>query len=251
MTTRETTTAHPRAGRFRPLAVSGALHAVVLGLVAAAWTAGDPIAPAAVRLSSDTERADALGELPEPPAVDGCVVRPARTDPLGDLSGLSAFDDDAHFGPEDTPANALASDRPPFPRQERTVARAPVASVRAAPAPPEPAWSVPATAARAAPPTAPIEPATVRTRKPLPLAWNAKPRYPRRARRRGLRGVVLLEIDVRSNGTVSGVNVAASSGHAVLDDAALAAARDWRYRPATRASLTVPFTLRQPVRFDF
>jgi TonB family protein len=57
------------------------------------------------------------------------------------------------------------------------------------------------------------------------------PDYPRLARRRGWEGSVFLDLRVAADGTVSEATVATSSGHTVLDDAALAAVRTWLFVP--------------------
>ncbi|HZF06166.1 MAG TPA: energy transducer TonB [Patescibacteria group bacterium] len=76
--------------------------------------------------------------------------------------------------------------------------------------------------------------------------------YPAAARRRGLSGTVHLEIALEATGRVSEVMLVRSSSHAVLDDAALDAARGLRRVPfppdvrprALRVRLPVVFELR-------
>jgi len=76
--------------------------------------------------------------------------------------------------------------------------------------------------------------------------------YPAAARRRGLSGTVHLEIALEATGRVSEVLLVRSSSHAVLDDAALEAARGLRRVPfpsdvrprAVRVRLPVVFELR-------
>src|SRR2546428_309292 len=76
--------------------------------------------------------------------------------------------------------------------------------------------------------------------------------YPAAARRRGLSGTVHLEIALEATGRVSEVMLVRSSSHALLDDAALDAARGLRRVPfppdvrprALRARLPVVFELR-------
>ena len=75
------------------------------------------------------------------------------------------------------------------------------------------------------------------------------PEYPRLARRRGLEGVVNLLLQVSADGRVTDTRVAASSGHALLDEAALVAARSWRLEPATENGVAVAGALRVPLRF--
>lgn len=59
------------------------------------------------------------------------------------------------------------------------------------------------------------------------------PQYPAVAAERGLEGTVGLQAELLTDGTVGKVEVVESSGHQVLDKAALDAAKKWRHKPAT------------------
>jgi protein TonB len=84
---------------------------------------------------------------------------------------------------------------------------------------------------------------------PVPVDTPA-PAYPGAARRAEIEGVVRLEADVAADGTVTGVRVLESSGSSMLDDAAEAAVRRWRYEPATEDGVAVAATVRlPPIRF--
>jgi protein TonB len=78
---------------------------------------------------------------------------------------------------------------------------------------------------------------------------NPKPDYPRQARRRGLEGQVVLEVEVRADGRPGRIDIVASSGHAILDRAALEGLRRWRFQPARHGGRAVDATLRVPVSF--
>ena len=78
---------------------------------------------------------------------------------------------------------------------------------------------------------------------------NAPPDYPAESRRRGEEGVVRLALRVGIDGRVETAEVSVSSGHARLDEAAVAAARRWRFRPATQGGLPVAATLPTAVHF--
>lgn len=78
---------------------------------------------------------------------------------------------------------------------------------------------------------------------------NRPPVYPRRAQREGWQGRVLLFVQVAASGQVTAVRVQRSSGHGILDQAALRAVRGWRFDPARRGSSPVAGTLVVPVRF--
>lgn len=74
--------------------------------------------------------------------------------------------------------------------------------------------------------------------------------YPRAARRRGVKGTVHLEILIKPDGAISGVAVAASSSHSLLDDAALEAVRGLGRQPFPAGLLPRPLRVRLPVVFD-
>jgi len=74
------------------------------------------------------------------------------------------------------------------------------------------------------------------------------PIYPKDALDRGLEGKVSLSVTVAANGSVSSVSVAQSSGHELLDAAAIRAVkRDWKFQPGLKegepasGSVTVTF----------
>ena len=58
------------------------------------------------------------------------------------------------------------------------------------------------------------------------------PDYPFAARRKGIEGHVVIEIDVYPDGHVDGARVVETSGSDALDDAAMNAIRKWKYEPA-------------------
>jgi protein TonB len=61
--------------------------------------------------------------------------------------------------------------------------------------------------------------------------------------------VVRLALRIGADGRVEGAQVAASSGFPRLDQAALEAARRWRFRPATQGGVPVAATLPTAVHF--
>ena len=128
----------------------------------------------------------------------------------------------------------------------------------------DPSWDRPLRADIASPPKASevpaigamVPPATSRRGSvgnrelELPqLLENPPPVYPAGAVVDRLEGTVLLRVYVTAAGRVSGVEVAASSGHAVLDGAAVRAVRTWRFAPAERGGRPTAATVRLPVRF--
>jgi TonB family protein len=61
------------------------------------------------------------------------------------------------------------------------------------------------------------------------LLYRVEPEYPAEARRQQMQGSVVLDVRMGRNGTVQEVKVA--SGQAVLADAAMAAVKQWRFKP--------------------
>jgi TonB family protein len=95
-----------------------------------------------------------------------------------------------------------------------------------------------------------VAPRSGATRGPAISTSLAAPPYPRDARSRGWQGRVVLVLGIGADGNVTSVEVAETSGHDDLDDAARAAARDWTFAPALRDGEPVAGTLRVPVRFE-
>ncbi len=84
---------------------------------------------------------------------------------------------------------------------------------------------------------------------PRPLT-DIHPVYPRAARRAGWQGVVRIRALVGANGTVASADVAQSSGHAILDEAAIEAVRLTIFAPAEQAGKAVASLVIIPVRFQ-
>ena len=85
---------------------------------------------------------------------------------------------------------------------------------------------------------------------PVPIESACDPpAYPARAARRKLTGTVYVWIDVAADGTVSDARVDRSSGHSILDDAALRAVRKWRFAPAVRNGGPIAMRVRKPIEF--
>jgi TonB family protein len=63
------------------------------------------------------------------------------------------------------------------------------------------------------------------------FVYQPTPTYPEEARQQGWEGTVTLHLELRADGTVGDVQVARSSGHAVLDTTAQATAKTWKHTP--------------------
>ena len=81
------------------------------------------------------------------------------------------------------------------------------------------------------------------------LNHGRPPVYPAEARNEGISGEVLLRVFVDAAGQVSAVEVARSSGHLVLDAAAVNAVSTWWGEPATRDGQPVATVELLPVQF--
>ena len=78
---------------------------------------------------------------------------------------------------------------------------------------------------------------------------NPPPEYPLLARRRQLEGTVVLEALVGPAGRVRELSVKESSGHQLLDEAALRAVKNWRFAPGRQGTTPVAMPVLVPVRF--
>jgi protein TonB len=111
---------------------------------------------------------------------------------------------------------------------------------------PAPAPAAAAPVAAAAPPAqAPLAP----PRFDADYLNNPAPAYPLAAKRRGEEGKVVLRVQVGPDGRAGDVVIAASSGFPLLDEAALAAVRGWRFVPARRGEAAVAASVLVPLRF--
>jgi protein TonB len=79
---------------------------------------------------------------------------------------------------------------------------------------------------------------------------NPRPEYPRAAREAGWQGTVVLQVLVLPDGSAGNVTLYKTSGHPVLDDAALSAVKGWQFIPAMDGNFPVQSVVRMPVRFD-
>ena len=75
----------------------------------------------------------------------------------------------------------------------------------------------------------------------IAVIFAPQPEYPLEARKKHLKGdgMLLLHIDMPS-GNVTSVDVEKSTGHKILDDAAVRSFLRWRFRPGTYEKVWVP-----------
>lgn len=138
--------------------------------------------------------------------------------------------------------------REPLPKAQPSPAPLPVAK---APAP-----AAETTAATAAPaPPAPPSPQPAAEMAIEPPRYNAAylsnppPAYPLAARRRGIEGTVVLRVEVSADGRAARIEIKKSSNSEILDQAALAAVRSWRFVPAKRGAQTIIAWVDVPITF--
>lgn len=82
-----------------------------------------------------------------------------------------------------------------------------------------------------------------------PALGNQLPKYPYAARRRGMEGKVVIEAIVDRVGGVAAATVVVSSGHSLLDRAALSAVKRWTFHPARRRGRAVGATVAVPITY--
>ena len=127
-------------------------------------------------------------------------------------------------------AQAPVDDGPPSANTVQVATPAPPAPVAAAPAPPAP------------------EPVT-EPRGYAGYRSNPAPEYPALAQDRGLQGQVVLKVHVLASGKPDNVAVDKSSGHKILDDAAVKAVLAWSFDPAKRGQTPIDGWVKVPLNF--
>ncbi len=266
-------TATSRSG-LDPRAALGSLlaHGLLFGAVAAAATLGGVTAPPSERAIELIEIAIAAPiEAPVAAPIEALVlmhaaapepvVEPLAAEPPPPM--LEPILEQVAELPEPPPPIAKPA---PVPRP-KPVARKPVemppASVQApepvqaaapvlepapfvaAPAPSAAQESPPQSAAVAAPAAREIIVTTDARFRARPVA----PEYPPRARQMGVEGTTVLRALVGEAGDTLELIVWQGSGMRLLDEAALAAARQWRFEPARRGDRLLTAWVEVPVRF--
>jgi len=78
---------------------------------------------------------------------------------------------------------------------------------------------------------------------------NPPPIYPRIAVLRNIQGRVLLSVDVSERGAPIGIKIEQSSGHAILDQAAVEAVRRWKFSPAHLGKMAIRSQVKIPIHF--
>jgi len=172
--------------------------------------------------------------VPVPDVVVTLLVEPLRTGPQ-----------------PPAPPKALPKPAPKERPAPRPLAAATAEAAVRAPAEPVADTPPAVQAAEAAPAEAhrPAGPVTLGTELSLTCSERAPPAYPATSRRLGEEGQVVLRVELDEQGGVTAARVVGGSGHARLDEAALAAVKRWRCRPALRDGRPVRAVAQQPFRF--
>lgn len=78
---------------------------------------------------------------------------------------------------------------------------------------------------------------------------NPNPAYPLKARENNWEGVSVLKVQVQANGQIGEITVLQSSGYPLLDQAAVKAVKQWRYRPALKNGIAVAWQVRVKIKY--
>jgi periplasmic protein TonB len=123
----------------------------------------------------------------------------------------------------------------------------------ATPPPPPPAPTPPPAPPRLPEPTpAPVGP--VRRGGDVVMAnllRQVQPEYPVLARKTGTQGVVLLEAVITREGTIDPARIRVISGHVLLNEAAIEAVKQWRYKPTLLNKEPIEIVTTITLRFTF
>ena len=90
---------------------------------------------------------------------------------------------------------------------------------------------------------------TIRTKSKPGYFQNQPPKYPQLAKQMHQEGLVTLMVEVDKKGMPVKVEVKQSSGYQLLDQAALAAVRHWRFQPERIGNLPIESKVTIPIRF--
>jgi protein TonB len=161
--------------------------------------------------------------------------------------------------PEEPPPLAVAelkSAEPPRPQPQ--VHPKPKPSAPSRPPASRPTQKPAATRANPAPDAGTAQVSQTAAARASAIVWEHHPRfrttprpatYPPRAIELGQHGEALVHVRLQPDGSAAEILLFRSSGHALLDRAALAAVRGWQFLPAMRKGRAVAAWVEIPVRF--
>ncbi|MGH8438196.1 MAG: energy transducer TonB [Pseudomonas sp.] len=228
------------------LVLSVALHVSAGWLLHSLRTAPEPLAwqaPMAIQLVSPAQAA-APAQPARPQALPRQAVAPA-------LAPLKAPVLAKPVPPAAKPLPAKAQPAivksAPAPRPEPRASQTAVASAASRQTTSQPVSAPansPGTPALAVPPMSPVV-----SLRPSFVSPPPPPRYPSQARRRNQQGIVRVEVCLDEHGKQLKLTLVRSSGVASLDQAALEAVTQWRFRPETVDGRAVPSRVEIPIEF--
>lgn len=228
--------------------------AVLLAHVCAAWLVSAwPSQPATV-LPQVVLVAHLVARAPTP-------VAPPATAPPPQPAGAAVLPPKPTPTPTPTPRPRpaqpnpfVATERPPEPEPAQGPARAPVQAQQ--PHAQANAQALAQTqaqtdgAASVQPAAAPHAPAAVvQPSSDADYLNNPAPVYPRLSRRMGEQGTALVRVWIGADGRPLQAHIRTSSGHARLDEVALATVLQWRFVPGQRAGVAQAMWALVPMRF--
>lgn len=216
-------------------------HTVAITLVDPAATPTPVVAPLQIVLNSTPPIV-----MPSPPDIPEHIAATADHSP--EPAVKSALPPQPVVKPEarPEPAPKRAIKKTTRTQQSRPQRPAPTPTIEPSPAP-EQTNVVPATPSVT--PSSPEAAVVIAESRKVEYLYNPPPDYPRRARRLGLEGEVLIRTRVLLNGESDQLTLERSSGYRLLDEAALEAVRKWRFRPARRGDEQIVSWVEIPVRF--
>lgn len=218
----------------RPIPVNGEAAAVAVNLIDSApgSESSAAVAPEALPEPAGTPEPAAMAAATPEPAAE--QISPTETEPESSPASKPTPENIAGQAPQPAlKAQPVAQSKPkaalPAPRETRPVASGPARNIASAPGSAGNHGS---------------------GGTPLPCyRSNPKPDYPPIALQTRHEGVVLVAVDVSTNGRPTSVNLAHSSGFAELDQSALHTMWRWRFEPARLGGLAVASHVNIPVRF--
>ncbi len=226
------------------------------GLNAIELTATQVVAVDATLVEEVSEPTPPVATLSLTPAeVAAGRIRAARRQvqsPVGEMSPAALQVEQ----PDTGEASATHGHEASSPLDDVTVARvAPRVEVDVEPEPAR-VWNKtavvrpPATPATAASPSLPSVQQQGQDAASPQKVFSPTPEYPASALREGITGRVVLRVTVDADGKVTAASVLTSSGHAILDDAALAGVQQWRFQPARRLGVAIAKDIAVPMTFQ-
>ena len=243
---------------FLAAIAASVIHALLLSF-RMDWGKGEPLPPPSPMVLSLSYRTPEVRQAPSPEPMNEPQKKPDPPAPARrDEPKHKPVSEPKPPPPKKQPLEAarekVVKESPPLPQpvESRSLPDEEAKAESKIPSSPAPAEKQPSTdpdaPSLAAKPNSETERAYAKEAVPLYLK-NPPPEYPPVARRRGYEGTVVLEVFVDREGRVLDLGVFQSSGHNVLDRAAMKAVRGWLFEPARRGEATVDMWVKVPLTF--